>query len=82
MQSTILYEYCTLFPSLGFIPLGFTSKLLMRHIHDDDHSRGSVVNEQFYLHVLNDHIETHSFKVHEFSLLYPHSLCNYLKYSL
>ena len=34
-----------------------------------------VVNEQFHLHVVNDHIETHSIKVHEFSLLSPHSLC-------
>ena len=70
------------FPSLGFISLGFTSKVLTRHIHDDDHSRGSIVNEQFHLHVVNNHIETHSFKVHEFSLLSLHSLCNYLKYSL
>ena len=63
------------FPSLGFIPLGFTSKLLMRHIHNDDNSRGTIVNEQFHLHVVNDHIKTHSFKVHKFSLLSSRSLC-------
>ena len=44
----------------------------MGQIHDDDHS---VVNEQFHLHVVNDHIKTHSFKVHDFSLLSSHSLC-------
>ena len=54
-QSTTSYEYCTLFPSLGFIPLGFTIKVLIRHILDGDHSRGSVVNEGF-LHLVNDHI--------------------------
>ena len=48
---------------LGFIPLDFISKILMRHILDGDYSRESVINEEvnegFHLYVVNDHIEAH-----------------------
>ena len=37
-----------------FYPLGFTNKVLMRHILDGGHSRESVINE--HLDVMNDHI--------------------------
>ena len=43
------------FPSLGFMPVGFTNKVLMRHLLNGSYSRGSVVNKGF-IHVVNDHI--------------------------
>ena len=43
------------FPSLGFIPLGFISKVLIRHIRNGGHSRKSIVNKRF-IPMVNDHI--------------------------
>ena len=42
MQNFVLF-----FPHKVFIPLGFTSKVLMRHIRKNGNSRGSVINERF-----------------------------------
>ena len=37
------------------MPLSFTSKVLMKHILNSNHSRGRVVNEEL-LHTVNDHM--------------------------
>ena len=45
-----------IFSLARFYPIGFTSKVVMRHILNSDHSRGSVVNEESLCNVVNDHI--------------------------